>query len=49
MAGKDEVANGVLGGASDNIHDIGNIFMKMYAAPNDEERVSMFYSIGQVI
>lgn len=38
MAGKDEVANGVLGGASDNIHDIGNIFMKMYAAPNDEER-----------
>ena len=43
MAGKDDVANAVLGGASDNISDIGNVLFKMYTAPNDEERVSVLY------
>ena len=45
MAGKDDVANAVLGGASDNIFDIGNVFMKMFTAPNDEERVSVLYIV----
>ena len=42
MAGKDDMANAVLGGASDYLHDIGSVLLKMYTAPNDEERVITF-------
>ena len=41
MAGKDDLANAVLGGASDYVADIGTIFTKLFFAPNDEERVSV--------
>ena len=39
MAGKDDLANAVLGGASDYLTEIGTIFIKLYRAPNEEERV----------
>ena len=39
MAGKDEIANAVLGGVSDFINDITSVFVKMFSAPNDEEKV----------
>ena len=41
MAGKDDLANAVLGGASDYLTDINGVFDKLYHAPNDEERVSV--------
>ena len=40
MAGKDELADAVLGGASDYISDIVAVFSKMFYA-SDEERVSI--------
>lgn len=41
MAGKDELANGVLGGASDYISDIAAGFTKIFLA-STEERVSVY-------
>ena len=38
MAGKDEIANAILGGASDYIHDIAAKLIQWYQA-KDEEKV----------
>ena len=37
MAGKDELSNAVLGGASDYLADIGSSMMKMYFAQGEEK------------
>ena len=41
MAGRDELANAVLGGASDYISDIAAGFTKIFLA-SSEERVSVY-------
>ena len=49
MAGKDELADAVLGGASDYISDIIAVLAKMFYA-SDEEKVNIcrdFYRRGQ--
>jgi len=37
MAGKDELSNAILGGASDYLSDIGTHLGKMYFAQGDEK------------
>ena len=49
MAGKDELANAVLGGASDFISDIAQVFLKLFRASNDEEKVIITLTVLDLI
>ena len=48
MAGKDEIANAVLGGGSDYIADIAAGFTKIFLA-SGEERVSIYKDFKSVV
>jgi len=44
MAGKDELANAVLGGASDYMSDIFAKILQWHYEPNDDQKVMYSYT-----